>query len=182
MLAMMCKRLTLAQPRVVIDLFTSMLLNAYVLYKLHDATNHNKLRADYSSLDFIADWLQEVEPAIESPSDEDLADTDDSVPSTPPDLTYKQHRRKWWECENGINIRLDRRYHCLEDARSVYVKAVVEKNDSGEEIVKRVDLRRDCMYCGERNCYTFCQVCNVPLCLGDCCRKFHTIAKLPPLK
>jgi hypothetical protein len=169
------------QPRVLVDLFTSMLLNAYVLYRLHDkATHRNTTRARYTSFDFIADWLSEVAPApeVDNDSHSDQHSDDDGAPELP----YKAHRRKWWSTPDGKDVRLDNRHHYLEDARHVYQKSKVIAGADGESVEVRIDLRRDCVFCGERNCYTFCSLCNVPLCLGDCCRNFHTVAKLPELK
>jgi len=77
---------------------------------------------------------------------------------------------------------MDHRYHGLEDARNVYQKSTVKVGSDGDEVEVRLDLRRKCLFCGERNCYTFCSTCNVPLCLGECCRKFHCVATLPALK
>jgi hypothetical protein len=167
------------QPRVLIDLFTSMLLNAYVLYQLHNKANHNTTHARYTSLDFIADWLSEVAPEGDDSHSDQHSDTDNDGG---PRLVYKAHRRKWWSSDDGNAVRLDKRYHYLEDARHVYQKSRVKAGSDGEEVEVRNDLRRDCLFCGERNCYTFCSLCKVPLCLGDCCRDFHTVAALPVLK
>jgi hypothetical protein len=173
--------LTRVQPRVLIDLFTSMLLNAFVLYKLHDSTNNQKLRPSYNSFDFIADWLNEVSPAVAGRiMPEPSSDDDDPTALAP--IAYKEHRRNWWSSENGRAIRLDSRYHVLQDARHVYLKNEVKQTGNGEKVQVRLELRRNCMYCGDRNCYTFCDICNVPLCLGNCCRNFHTVDELPPLK
>jgi len=164
------------QPRVLIDLFSSMLLNAFVLFKLHDKANHKILRARYNSFDFIADWLEEIAGDAER-SSEQSSDVDDA-----PQLPYKAHRRKWWNSDVGKAVRMDHRYHGLEDARNVYQKSTVKVGSDGDEVEVRLDLRRKCLFCGERNCYTFCSTCNVPLCLGECCRKFHCVATLPALK
>ena len=152
-------------------------MNGYVLYKLHDSVYSKKLPKDYTSFDFIADWLQEVE--AEEPQDVSSASSSEDDDHQ---LAYKQHRRKWWQTEPGCRIRLTKPNHFLEDARHKYVKSVVRTNDDGEAVVARLDLRRDCIYCGERNCYTFCSICMVPLCIGDCSRNFHTTALLPLLK
>jgi len=147
-------------------------MNAYVLYKLHDQANYKKLPPDYSSLEFICDWLDEV---ISAAAD-DIAPSSDSNDDVPV-LQYKQHRYKWWKGDVGTSLRLNTRvYHSLEHAGNVYMKNIV-----GEEGSQRLDLRRECMCCGERTVY-FCSVCNVPLCIGNCCKVFHTSAKLPRKK
>ena len=62
---------------VLIDLFTSMLLNAYVLHQLHNKANHNTTHARYTSFDFIADWLSEVAPEVDESHSDQHSDTDD---------------------------------------------------------------------------------------------------------
>lgn len=165
---MSLSRLILPQPRVLIDLFSSMMMNAFVLYKLNDASLGKKLPQDYSSLDFIADWLAEVAPD----DDDDKGNGSDSSDENEP-LPYKSHRFKWWSSAEGTAYRLDRHhYHNLEHAGNVFLKARLQ----GDEEI-RCDLRRDCMLCHERTLY-FCKVCNVSLCCGDCCNKWHTFSKL----
>lgn len=151
-----------------IDLFSSMLLNAFVLYKLHDSANLRKLPPDYSSLDFIEDWLSEVAAVDNGNVSSDSDSSDEKEP-----LPYKSHRFKWWSGSAGTAYRLDRhQYHNLQHAGNVFLKARLEGND---EI--RCDLRRDCMLCHERTLY-FCKICNVSLCCGECCDKWHTCTNL----
>lgn len=163
------------QPRVLTDLFSSMLLNAFVLYKLHHLANHKDLGAGYSSLDFIEDWLSEIAP-FENDSGSDSGSSAASPDENHDVIPRKDRRRKFWNSDEGKALRLDGRFHCLQHAGNVYVK-----NEIVDGRNKRNDLRRLCRYCGERALY-FCDVCNVPLCVGDCCKKFHTERKLPPLK
>ena len=145
-----------------------MLMNAFVLYKLNDSVLGQKLAKDYSSLDFIEDWLGEVAP---DDNDVDGNESDSSDENEP--LPYKSHRFKWWSSAIGTAYRLDRhRYHNLEHAGNVFLKARLEGDDE-----MRYDLRRDCMLCRERSLY-FCNVCNVTLCCGECCERWHTMSKL----
>ena len=152
-----------------------MLMNAFTLYKLHDTTNGNKLAKDYSSIDFIADWLEEVAPR----EDKDASDSGSSAAASDDDVAVAprvDRRRKYWNSAEGKAVRLDGQFHCLQHAGSVYRKHEIVDGEP-----KRNDLRRLCRYCGERALY-FCDVCNVPLCIGDCCKKFHTKQKLPSQK
>ena len=142
---------------------------------MHDSANHNKLPKDYSSIDFIADWLQEVAQGDgDGSSDSDAPAAENTAAAAHP--VGKDRRRKYWNSEDGKKVRLDGRFHCLQHAGHVYSKNAVVNGVS-----KRNDLRRLCRYCGERALY-FCDVCNVPLCVGDCCKKFHTERVLPKLK
>ena len=152
-----------------------MLMNAFVLYKLHDSANHKNLGKGYSSVDFIADWLEEVAPCEgDAASDSgEYADANTEDATLPP---RKDRRRKYWNSDEGKAVRLDGRFHCLQHAGNVYLK-----NEIVDGLSKRNDLRRLCRYCGERALY-FCDVCDVPLCVGDCCKKFHTERKLPSMK
>ena len=159
----------LFQPRVLVDLFSSMMMNSFVLFKLHDAANAKKLPNDFSSLDFAELWLKDVddmqnaEAVPSSSSDDDFA---------VPQQTYKQHRRNYWSSDEGRAIRLKHNQSCqhpLQDARNVY-----KTQTRG----KRIDLRRLCTWCGERT-FTFCETCKVPLCIGNCTMQFHTEHTLP---
>jgi hypothetical protein len=152
-----------------------MLMNAFVLYKLHDDANNKKLPQSYSSLDFISDWIQDLE------KDDDAASSDISASDAASEESvavpdYKEHRRNWWQAAPGTAIRMDSRFHGLQHAGNCYFTNV-DKN--GEN--KRADLRRLCMWCGERTVY-FCEDCNVPLCIGICNKNFHTKRKLPSLR
>ena len=142
-----------------------MLLNAFILFKLHDAANDKKLSKDFSSLEFIDLWLQEVEGEAVDASSDSSGDELQKV-------AYKQHRRKWWSTDAGRAIRLKHSSECMhatQDARHVYV---TKTRDS------RLDLRRKCMWCGDRT-FFFCSTCIVPLCIGKCSLAFHTLKTLP---
>lgn len=143
-------------------------MNAFVLYKLHNASLGKKLPPDYSSLDFIEDWLAEVVP------DDHVSDSDESDSSYENEtLPYKSHRFGWWSGPAGTKYRLDtHRYHNLQHAGNVFLKARLEGDDE-----VRLDLRRDCMLCNQRTLY-FCSICNVSLCCGECCNNWHTYSKL----
>ena len=149
-----------------------MLMNAYVIYKLHNSAT---LSDTYSALDFIADWLEEIAPH-EGDAASDSSASDDASDENDANAPRKDRRRRFWNSDEGKALRLDGRFHCLQHAGNVFVK-----NELVDGQIKRNDLRRLCRYCGERALY-FCDVCNVPLCVGDCCKKFHTLRKLPPLK
>ena len=157
------------------DLFTSMLMNAYVLYKLHATANNKNVGSDYSSVDFIADWHDEVAPRDDDAASDSGA-SDDAINNDSATSPRKDRRRKYWNSDEGKAIRLNGRFHCLQHAGNVYVK-----NEIVQGVPKRNDLRRLCRYCGERALY-FCDVCNVPLCVGVCCKNFHTERELPSLK
>lgn len=152
-----------------------MLMNAFVLYKLHNSANNKDLNNAYSALDFIADWLEEVTPC-EGEATSDSSASGDAPAENFADIPRKDRRRRYWNSEEGKAVRLDGRFHCLQHAGNVFLKHEIVDGHA-----KRCDLRRVCRYCGERALY-FCDVCNVPLCVGDCCKKFHTERKLPPLK
>ena len=156
----------------IVDLFSSMLMNAYVIYKLHNSAT---LSDTYSALEFIADWLEEVAPH-EGDAASDSSASDDASDENNANAPRKDRRRRFWNSDEGKSLRLDGRFHCLQHAGNVFVK-----NEVVDGQCKRNDLRRLCRYCGERALY-FCDVCNMPLCVGDCCKKFHTQRKLPPLK
>lgn len=152
-----------------------MLMNAFVLYKLHDDATQRKLPKDYSSLDFIAEWMQEL-LEVEDNAESDSGAASSSDFESDDERQYNQHRRKWWEGERGIAVRMDRQFHGLQHAGNVFLKEVMKE---GEQ--KRCDLRRCCMCCGDRTLY-FCEECKVPLCIGHCNKQFHTERKLPSLK
>jgi hypothetical protein len=144
-----------------------MLVNAFVLFKLHDAANDKKLSKDFSSLEFIEQWLQELDDEAG-----DVSSASSSDEFEPEKLAYKQHRRKWWSTNAGEAIRLKHSsdwLHATQDARHVYVTKTADG---------RIDLRRNCMWCGERTFY-FCSTCMVPICIGKCSLAFHTLKKLP---
>jgi hypothetical protein len=160
---------------VITDLFSSMLMNAFVLYTLHDAANSNKLPKKYSSLDFIADWLDEVC----KPDDAAASDSQADSSSDSDDCDRADRRRSFWNSPKGKHIRLARShetFHCLYHAASRYKPYELVDDEQ-----VRNDLRRVCRYCGERTIY-FCGACKVPLCVGDCCMNFHTLDHIPARK
>jgi len=149
-----------------------MLMNAFVLYKLHDQVNHKRLPEKYSSLDFIADWIRELNQDVrDAVCVSSASDASNDECAAAPD--YKEHRRNWWQSAAGTAVRMDGRFHSLQHAANCYLSTQGEGDHK-----KFIDLRRVCMYCGERTIY-FCEACNVPLCLGICNKKFHTDTVLP---
>jgi hypothetical protein len=149
------------QVRIITDLFTFMLQNAFILYKQY----HDK-DSRYDSRMFIESVLEELsagsrnasaEPAIES------GDSDDNVAQP-----IRAHRRDWWINGPGSIIRLQGRDHWPQHAGNTYF---TEDSDTQQKI----DLRRYCMFhqdCGR--VLTYCTKCNVPLCLAHF-RLFHTL-------
>jgi antirestriction protein len=148
-----------------------MLMNAFVLYLLHDRDNKKKLPKTYSSLDFIANWMDEVCKPDDAAVSDSSSDSDE--------CDRADRRRSFWNSTEGKHIRLARsheKFHCLYHAASRYFPSRLEN----EEQVRN-DLRRVCRYCGERTIY-FCDVCKVPLCVGNCCMNFHTLDHIPARK
>ncbi len=147
-----------------------MIVNAFVLYKLNDDAKdaaHKTLPAQYSVMDFINDWLEEGDEDEASDASVDNADNaaDDNDADHP---SYKAHRRKWWQGPEGTAVRMNNRFHALQYAGNTY-----SHYSDIDGVRKRDDLRRKCMFCGERTLY-YCDACMVPLCLGVCNHRFHS--------
>jgi hypothetical protein len=152
-----------------------MLMNAFVLYTMSANANSKKLPPNYTAVHFVSEWLESLDEGLcQGENDADCSSASGDESSI--EIDYKDHRRSWWQGDSGTSIRMDRRFHALQHAGNVYYSRL-EVN--GEE--KRADLRRNCMYCGERTIY-FCEVCKVPLCIGACNKNFHTQRKLPQMQ
>ena len=80
------------------DLFSSMLMNAFVLYKLHDSASHKKLPQRYTSLDFIADWLAE----LCDPDDEASIDSGSESSANCDDTDRSDRRISFWNSDKGV--------------------------------------------------------------------------------
>ena len=163
------------QPRVLTDLFTSMLMNAFVLYTLSANAKSTKLPPNYTAVHFVAEWLDALDEGG-CHADSDANSSSASGDESPIEINYKDHRRNWWQGDSGLSVRMDRRFHGLQHAGNVYYSRL-ELN--GEE--KRADLRKNCMDCGERTVY-LCEVCKVPLYIYACNKNFHTQRKLPQMQ
>ena len=141
--------------RVITDTFNSMMQNAFILY----CSYHNKGK-DYSSLDFIKNFLEECGEG-ENP------DHPDDVAAEPAgERKLFKHTRPYWISGAGEHVRLSGRNHWPKDARKVFPEWSCNKKH---------DLRRHCTW-DPQNCgrtFTFCSGCKVPLCLEhfEC---FHT--------
>lgn len=147
------------QVRVLTDTFTSMVQNAFILYKQY----HGKGKG-YSSLQFIQDALNELA---------DLTSVDESSESDcerhfGPARKLNEHRRSYWIGEEGSAFRLKGRNHWPKDARDDYatVNAATGKAN---------DVRRKCMWNPELcdRTYYYCECCMVALCIAHF-ELFHT--------
>jgi hypothetical protein len=156
------------QVRVLTDMFSSMLMNAYVLRKLK-----LNLPNSYSSFDFITEFISVACPddeSVEQPrqmQEQHPATKNGKVPAV---------ERPFWSSPAGRAWRMDGVDHWLEDAKRVYYKVSNWQNDKGELI--RSELRRLCRWCGDKTIY-FCTKCQAPLCISPCFRNFHTIKCIP---
>jgi hypothetical protein len=171
------------QVRVFIDMFSSMVTNAFTLKCLKE--KRKKLHK-YSEFDFITEYLDEVAP---------LRDDDDTVICAPlihpatytlSNGTIKIHKvkRPFWEAPAGAAWRLDGKRHYSQDANKVYAKFSTQPNGQTQLNMQgntiRKNLRRNCRYCNKDTVY-FCTKCDTALCLGTCFERFHTKKKLPAL-
>lgn len=171
------------QVRVFIDMFSSMVINAFTLKCLKE--KRKKLHK-YSEFDFITEYLDEVAP---------LRDDDDVVICAPlihpatytlSNGTIKVHKvkRPFWEAPAGAAWRLDGKRHYSQDANKVYAKFSTKSNGQTQLNMQgntiRKNLRRNCRYCNKDTVY-FCTKCETALCLGTCFERFHTKKKLPAL-
>lgn len=149
------------QVRIITDLFTSMLQNAFILYKQY----HDK-DPKYDSRMFIESFLEELQnvPSLrrdQPPSESDDCDADFAQPR-------RAHKRDWWVKGPGASVRLKGRDHWPQHATNTCYTEDAETE-------KKFDLRRYCMFhpeCGR--VLTYCTKCNVPLCLAHFAL-FHTL-------
>jgi len=137
--------------RVLTDIFSSMLMNSFTLFKLH----HKKAPA-YTALDFLEDYLQELNDSSAS-----RMQHEDASPGMIPERPCTNHKRAWWFGEEGSRIRKSGR-HYLCHGKELFGDAT--------------DQRRGCMYdpsrtgCG-RTAYA-CKQCGVSLCMAHF-EQFH---------
>lgn len=137
--------------RVLTDVFSSMLMNAYILFKFH----HKKTSA-YSALDFLEEYLRDA------PDDsENEVLSDDDAFEMQPGPSWSSHKRAWWFGEQGSSIRkAGRHYMC----------------HASELFGVETDQRRGCMWapsrdgCG-RTAYA-CKKCRISLCMAHF-EQFH---------
>jgi hypothetical protein len=149
------------QVRIITDLFTSMLQNAFVLYKQY----HNK-DSQYDSRIFIESVLQELANITSMTKNDHASKSDDSDDAFAE--PRRAHRRDWWVKGPGAVKRLNGRDHWPQHATNT---CFTENADTHTKI----DLRRYCMF--HRDCgrvLTYCTKCNVPLCLAHF-ELFHTL-------
>ena len=137
--------------RVLTDVFSSMLMNACILFKLH----HKKPSA-YSALDFLQEYLNDGDFV----GDTEGLDDDHQSPNRPA-APQNRHKRAWWFGEEGSSIRKTGK-HYLCHASELF----------GDE----TDQRRGCLWdpgrtgCG-RTAYA-CKQCRVHVCIAHF-EQFH---------
>jgi hypothetical protein len=169
------------QVRVINDMFSSMMMNAFLL-KTNQKAPRYKVPKHYSSFDFIAEYLEQVCPA---PPSADLQPMSPKAAKSPLDAhpagigkngKLRKFKASLWTKRPGLLWRLDGDGHYSQDANNLYDKVTGNFSaTSGKKI--RFELRRNCHYCNERTVY-LCTKCNAPLCLGACFANFHTKNKL----
>jgi hypothetical protein len=170
------------QVRVLADMFSSMMMNAFIL-KTTLKTKRYKLPSQYSSFDFIEEYLEEVCPISKELEGQQSSSSASHVARSchPAGLDHKGEIRKvkasFWSKAAGREWRLDGKDHYPQDAKNVWFKVTSRVSEVNNKVIRN-ELRRNCHYCNERTVY-FCTKCNVPLCIGTCFSDFHTKNKLP---
>ena len=172
------------QVRVFIDMFSSMMINAYTLKCLKDKRTKKTKR--YSEFDFIAEYLACAAPLPVSDVEDDVVPIVHPATFMQADGTtaVRKSKRPFWEAAPGTAWRLDGMAHYSQDANNVYpqfsnaANGQTRQNKAGKTI--RLNLRRNCRCCNKDTVY-FCTKCKTPLCLGNCFVLFHTKKKLPTL-
>jgi hypothetical protein len=174
------------QVRVFIDMFSSMVINAFTLKCLKE--KRKKLHK-YSEFDFLTEYLDEVAPLNGC----DNADDELLTPLTIHPATYtkadgtaaiRKVKRPFWDSPAGSRWRLDGKAHYSQDSNKMYshfsrkANGQTRLNVHGNTI--RLNLRRNCRYCNADTVY-LCTKCVTPLCLGNCFERFHTKKKLQAL-
>jgi hypothetical protein len=150
------------QVRLLTDMFTSLLQNAFILYKGY----HDKSKK-YDSRQFIEALLSEIATFANSPLVDDCSDSESQLPHL--EVSRNAHKRDWWVSGPGAAIRLKGRDHWPQHAANTFVL-----HDAATDA--KLDLRRYCIYhniCGR--VMTYCSKCKVPLCLAHF-EAFHTHA------
>jgi hypothetical protein len=170
------------QVRVLADMFSSMMMNAFILKKTLK-TKRYKLPSQYSSFDFIEEYLEEVCPISKELEGHKSSSSASHVARSchPAGLDHKGEIRKvrasFWSKAAGREWRLDGKDHYPQDAKNVWFKLSSRVSEVNNKVIRN-ELRRNCHYCNERTVY-FCTKCDVPLCIGTCFSDFHTKNKLP---
>ena len=145
------------QVRVLTDMFSSMLMNPYVLRQ-----SHFKLPKSYSSFDFISEFLQEICP--DEDKEEQTTSTPLNTPRLPPrrqphadrphpagydnDGNVRRGEAPFWNSRAGTDFRLDGHDHWCQDANNIYHPLSTRTNKDGKII--RNELRRKCRWCNAR--------------------------------
>lgn len=155
--------------RVITDMISSMVMNAYVL-----RCSKLKLPKSYTSFVFLANLLQQLAP--------------EPVPAQDPEPPLQGHpagrdksggirkvERQFWNKPLASAWRLDKQDHWCQDANNTFVKVSNRVSSSGDFI--RNELRRKCRWCNERTVF-YCTKCETPLCVGECFKLFHTKREL----
>jgi hypothetical protein len=139
------------QVRLLTDMFSSLLQNAFILYKGY----HTKPKK-YDSRQFIETFLSEVAELVNPPDGDDSSDSDANAP-----MERNAHRRDWWVSGPGALFRRKGRDHWPQHASNTFQTEDQHSNTT-------YDLRRYCMYyptlCGRVS--TYCTKCMVPLCIA----------------
>jgi hypothetical protein len=165
------------QPRVFIDMFTSCMMNAFVLRKLHTAKKKN---SKCTSFEFIAEYLAEIAPAAPAGAAPAPSEVPEHIhPAYDPKTQHVTRvKHAFWCKPAGTQFRLDGVGHYTQHALNVYDTQSGRKRADGADV--RLNLRRNCRYCNTPTMY-FCTKCETPLCVGHCFINFHTQSKLPKL-
>lgn len=163
--------------RVLNDMFSSMMMNAFLLKKLNKSVRP-KVSKRYSSFDFIEEYLEEVCPVSGNAKNADGREQPAQV--HPAGFTSNGQIRKFkasiWTKPAGKQWRLDGQGHYTQDANNLFTNKTDVVSATSGKVIRR-ELRRNCHYCNERTVY-LCTKCNAPLCLGVCFETFHTKSKL----
>jgi len=139
------------QVRLLTDMFSSLLQNAFILYKGY----HDKSKK-YDSRQFIEAFLSEVAEWANPPDGDDSSDSDANAP-----MERNAHKRDWWISGPGASIRLKGRDHWPQRGGNTF-------RTHNQHTNTKYDLRRYCIFhptlCGRVS--TYCTKCMVPLCLA----------------
>ena len=153
------------QVRVLVDMVTSMMMNAYVLRR-----SKLRLPKTYTSFDFMANLIQQLAPEPTVSQHETGATKVHPAGKDSKGKTRKVEK-PFWNSERGAAWRMDGNGHWPQDANNVYLKVSNREGKSGKPI--RFELRRQCRWCNDKTVF-YCTKCEAPLCLGRCFESFHT--------
>jgi hypothetical protein len=99
------------QVRLLTDMFTSLMQNAFILFKSY----HDKNKK-YDSRQFIESLLQEIAEHARPSDSSDSSDSEQDL-----QISRKEHRREWWINGPGASIRMKGRNHWPQHAGNTCV-------------------------------------------------------------